>query len=119
MENNEIIDLVHEEFEKWQSSMELMEWRPEFSEGAVKAIGQMVINIVEDPSPSWMERESPEMLQRYAISIIPNILNDITRRFPYSKRLIPMRINKITSWEIWHGISDALEQWCPIPKRDF
>ena len=72
---------------------------------------QMVINIGEDPSPIWAKVDA-EPNQRYAISVIPNILNALEYRGRFSSK----KTAKISSWELLHGISAILDEWCPIPK---
>ena len=113
MDSREIYERVSIEFKRWNDLQRRMGWETEISEGAVEALSQMVINIKEDPSSSWVGI-IPEETQEYAISVIPNILNEIFLRF--QRRRGPRQLGKITSWEIWHGISSALDSWCPINK---
>ena len=114
METYEIRDQVSEAVTSWRNNLPLRRRELEISQGAIDALSQMIVNIQDDPSGYWVEYESDQM-QRQAITIIPNVLNDIfLRKYPRATQSIP---NKITSWEIWHGISHALENWCPIPKE--
>lgn len=113
MEPTEIYDRVSSEIEKWRALQRGMGWDIEISQGAIFAISFMVNNIKEDPSDYWTDI-NPDSMQMYAISVIPNIMNDIVNRFP--KRREQRRSIRLSSWEIWHGISYALDSWCPIPK---
>ena len=113
MESNEVYERVSVEFKKWTELQRMRGWEAEISGGAVEAISQMVINIEKDPSSSWRDINTEET-QMYAIFAVPNILNDIFLRYPRGRG--PRNLAKITSWEIWHGISNALDSWCPIPK---
>jgi hypothetical protein len=75
-----------------------------------------MIQMIElDPSRRW-EEFNADAVQKYAVSIIPNVLNEIVRRNGYY--FGNAKVGVITSWEIWHGISGVLDQWCPIPKKD-
>jgi hypothetical protein len=114
MDKTRIKKKVSIEFRKWEELQKMSGWEVEITEGAIHAIAQMVINIEEDPSDSW-QNFNPDTTQQYAISTIPNVLNDILFRH---RRGWPRRQGmKVTSWEIWHGISNALDSWCPIPKE--
>lgn len=112
MDSQKVDELVLREFNKWNILQIKQGREAEISNGAVKAISQMVINIKEDPSNYWGDINTEE-IQMYAIQAIPNVLNDIFLRYP---RRVP-KPKKITSWEIWHGISYVLDSWCPIPKN--
>ena len=113
MENKELYELVSNEFNKWIERQQMLGWKPEISEGAVEAICQMIINIKKDPSSSWRNIDAIKT-QKYTITLIPNILNDLFLNHRNNFR--PLALKKITSWEIWHGISNVLDSWCPIPK---
>jgi hypothetical protein len=114
MQTHEIRAQVSEAVTSWRNNLPFRRRELEFSQGAIDALAQMIVNIQDDPSGYWIDYE-PDQMQRQAINIIPNFLNDIfLRKFPM---VIPPIPNKITSWEIWHGISRALESWCPIPKE--
>lgn len=114
MESNEVYELVSIEFKQWNHLQGLRGWEVDISGGAIKAISQMVINIEDDPSSLWRDINT-EQTQLYAIHAIQNILNDIFLR--HGRMRGRNNIKKITSWEIWHGISDSLDSWCPIPKE--
>lgn len=112
--NSEIHENVSNKLAKWGKQQKIKGWMPEFSEGAINSVSQMIINIKEDPSSYWIDVDTTE-IQAYAITVIPNVLNEIFLRFRRGGRFYEKN-TKITSWEIWHGISDALDTWCPIPK---
>lgn len=105
---------VSESIELWRSTLPSSSRDFLLSPGALNALVQMIVNIQDDPSVYWREHD-PDQAQRRAINVIPNALNDIFLR---GRRNAAPRIPaQITSWEIWHGLSRALEVWCPIPKE--
>lgn len=80
------------------------------TQGAMNAVVQMILNIVEDPSPSWRVAGRVEKYQQQVIDMLPDILTDLQRN---QRRGLSGRL---TSWEIWHNVSELLAQHCPIPK---
>lgn len=111
MELSEIKEGVESSIAKWLE-LERMRQRPvELTNGATKLIVQMIVNIENDPSPYW-EKVEPDAVQRFAISTLPNILVEIDQRYWHYHR--EQKI--VSSWEILHDISRALDKWCPIPK---
>lgn len=80
------------------------------TEGAAQLITHTIINIESDPSSAWKDIDK-DVAQKYALSLLPNILNDISRHYR-TKRFG----GRITSWEILHALSRTLDNWCFIPK---
>jgi hypothetical protein len=111
MNEEEIRRLVRAQVEQWRS-VPFRGQRVEVSEGTVDSLTFMIGKIETDPSPLWGKYQA-DLTQRQAIGLIPNILNEIVYgwSFPRSSPL------QITSWELWHGISEVLDKWCPIPKN--
>jgi hypothetical protein len=110
MEHGEIQKSVGNQVEQWMR-LQSMRKRPfELSSGAVQALTAMIVNIQQDPSPRWADFDV-DATQRVAISMIPNALADMLSNF---RR--PDHSSIITSWEIWHSLSRALDRWCPVPK---
>lgn len=113
MERNEITEQVDIAINQW-TELQTRQKRPiSLTNGAKQAFTQMIVNIEQDPSPYWVI-DDYDALQRYAISIIPNILSDM-RRGLHNYRSRWTKI-EVSSWEILHRISPALDRWCPVPK---
>jgi len=110
MEHSEIQKSVGIQVEQWMKLQSMRKHPYELSSGAVQALTAMIVNIQQDPSPRWAEFDV-DATQRVAISMIPNALADMLSNF---RR--PDNSNRITSWEIWHSLSRALDRWCPVPK---
>ncbi|GLQ51293.1 hypothetical protein ACFFJT_08825 [Dyella flava] len=110
MNLEEIEKGVRQEVQKWS---ELSEYRREprvLTEGAVRLLIQLVENIERDRSPHWRDFQYDD-IQRYVVSIVPNMLVDIDNHLSRG-----WKSREISSWEILHGISFALTRWCPVPK---
>ncbi|SDI01008.1 hypothetical protein [Nitrosomonas sp. Nm132] len=113
MEISEIEERLDAAISQWMELTERQQQPFRLTNGAKQALVQMVINIEKDPSPHWADVDL-DSVQRFAISIIPNILVDMSNGYGhYQSR---WRKGKISSWEIWHNISSALDRWCPVPK---
>lgn len=111
MNISEINEEMQNAINKWSQLAERQQRPLTLTQGAKEALMQMIINIEKDPSPYWADINH-DSVQRFAISIIPNILVDMSHwrgsyRWPKSE---------VSSWEIWHNISSALDKWCPVPK---
>lgn len=91
--------------------------RLQISNGAQKLLAKMIANIKDDASPAWRDLD-PDQAQKYAISIIPNILNDFywTSRDGSRIRRRAHPPDLISSWELLHRMSRILDDWCFIPK---
>lgn len=111
MESSEIKEQVKLSIAKWQQLERMRQSPVKLTDGAEELIVQMIVNIEKDPSPYWKSVEL-DAVQRFAISTIPNVLIDMDRRY----LRIRMKREDISSWEILHNISRALDNWCPIPK---
>lgn len=110
MKQYEIEQKLELAIRQWEQTQELRKQKLQLTEGAKKALILLIQNIKEDPSPYWVEVDY-DNLQEFVISIIPNILMDMS--FSRSQRL---HKDTISSWEIWHQISWALDKWCPVSK---
>jgi len=111
MNREEIQRAVSEEAEKFSRFARHQDRRIQFTSGALAALGQMIENIQADPSIHW-KRIDGDDVQRQVIFLLPNILTDMFSRWPgrSDRELL------ISSWEIWHNLSPALDKWCPVPK---
>jgi hypothetical protein len=79
----------------------------------------MIENIQEDQSKYWEHKWiEGDTAQEFAISLIPNALNDLTTIRRFSRRIFftKGREIKISSWEIWHSLSEIVDRFCFIPK---
>lgn len=111
MEISQIKEEVTIAVNKWSELAERQQRPLRLTNGAVEALTQMIVNIEKDPSPYWVDIDY-DSVQRFSISIIPNILVDMSHwhgRYHWQKQ-------EVSSWEIWHNISNALDKWCPVPK---
>lgn len=111
MEDKEIKEGVGQALDRWSRSRGPLNIPAELTDGAVATLTMIIKNINTDPSPRWSNDFDLDTAQRRAILLIPDALNDITERMPE-----PMREQIISSWELYHGISLALDTWCFIPK---
>jgi len=111
MNREEIQRAVSNEAEKFSGFARRQNRHIRFTPGALAALGQMVENIEADPSSHWKPFDSDD-IQRQVIFLLPNILTDMFARWPRR----PDRELLISSWEIWHNLSPALDKWCPVPK---
>lgn len=113
METDEIHKGVAQAVETWQSIRRPFPRPIEISKGVIESLSFMIWQIRADPSKAWREHDT-DATQRYAISVIPNVLNEIANHYLFRRG----DVSVVTSWELWHGISPVLDQWCPIPKDD-
>jgi len=115
MEQSEIRGRVEIEIAKWADLNRLRERYATVTPKAMDFIVEVIENIVEDPLRNWKEQESDSSnSQQYAISLIPNALNDVVNH----RRGRHFRSDniEITTWEIWISLSEILKNWCFIPR---
>lgn len=112
MENNEIHHDVSHAVEAWQQMRRLLPRPVETSKGLIETLSFMILQIAADPSRTWREHNT-DAVQRYAISVIPNLLNEVAAHYRFRRG----NVSVITSWELWHGISPMLDKFCPIEKE--
>ena len=111
MTDEEIEKGVSVAIKQWGALRQRIDRGYELTPGAVNALTQIIKNIADDPSSFWREGMDHDAAQHYGITLIPNLLNDLAF---VRYRIAPQR--PISSWEIWHDISPALNRWCFIPK---
>lgn len=111
MELDEIEVGVQTSVRQFLALQEMKKHPLELTNGAINLIINMIVNIEKDPSPYW-EAVEVDAVQRFAISTIPNVLADMNNRYKRDR----WDKYSVSSWEILHDISDALNKWCPIPK---
>lgn len=111
MEELEIRMGLREQIERWSQFRERLGRPYVLTDGAVEALALLIKNIADDPSPQWGDFDR-EDAQRFGIALLPNVLNDLTMDVAVSSR----RQQIVSSWELWHGLSGALDRWCFIPK---
>lgn len=97
--------------ERWSQMAGFRGDKFRLTEGAIELIVTVVDNISHDPSPAWRQHDS-DSVQRYAISILPNIFADMNSSYRWRQG----EVTTFSSWEILHNISAVLEKRCPIPK---
>ena len=118
MEKQEIRKQISNEVNKWIALQEKREKKVIFSPKAIDFMCTMIENIEDDRSNYWnYDQTDNRPSQEFAISLIPNALNDLTvfrgfGRFPFKKREI-----YISTWEIWHSLSEIVDKFCFIPKN--
>lgn len=115
MEQIQIRKNVEHEIEKWKNLLSRRNQYAKLTPKAIDFIVEVIENIQEDPRAAWKEKEIITLnSQSYAISLIPNALNDIINKsqYKYSKR--PEIY--ISTWDIWFSLSDTLKNWCFIPR---
>lgn len=114
MKIEQIQDGVYEGIEKWSQMARLRGRDIQISKPAVDMLVTIIGNIERDRSPGWnvQEYQYLESIQAYVISILPNILVDMENSYRWRQR----ERATVSSWEILHNISEALDKWCPIPK---
>lgn len=101
--------------ERWSSLQSRRSQVVTFSPGAIDFLVQMIENIKQDPSSFWTEEINYDTAQEFALSLIPNILNELLNSYRFRGNLNQPEL-RITSWEIWHSLSNILSNWCFIPK---
>lgn len=111
MQEQDIHAGIREQIERWSQFRERLGRRYVLTDGAVEALVLLIRNVAEDPSPRWRDFDR-EDAQRFGIALLPNVLNELTMGM-----VSPIRREQvISSWELWHGLSRALDRWCFIPK---
>lgn len=119
METNQIRQSVQDEITKWTNLQSRNDVRVNFSKRAINFIVEVVENIELDPSENWRKQDNfnYNSAQEFAISLIPNALNDVSKykNWKYQKKKEKITI---TSWEIWQSLSEIIRIWCFIPKND-
>lgn len=119
MEKSVIREQVELEIEKWTSLQKKRNMEVSFTPKAIDFLCLMIENIQEDKSKYWDYKSlEGNTAQEFAISLIPNALNDLTefRRFSRRMTFSKGREIKISSWEIWHSLSEIVDRFCFIPK---
>lgn len=116
MEIAQIREQVNTEVQKWQNLQKQRNLSVTLTPGASSFLTEVVDNIIADPSDNWKTNEfNKESAQEFAISLIPNALNEIVQEWRYRGPSAKKNI-KISTWEIWHAMTPILRNWCFIPK---
>lgn len=119
MEKSAIREQVELEIKKWTNLQQRRNVEVSITPKAVDFLCLMIENIQEDKSIYWNKKRFEENnAQEFAISLIPNALNDLRgfRRFGGRQNYFKEREIKISSWEIWHSLSEIVDRFCFIPK---
>ena len=118
MDREQINNKVNDQINLWLSLQKKRQINVEFTSGATDLLCQIIENIETDKSKSWnYNTEDYKTAQEFAISLIPNALNEI---YPYRRRWYEYDNRKgytISSWELLHSITDILDRLCFIPKK--
>src|SRR5690554_1948808 len=118
MEKTEIREKVQIEINKWTKLQEKRQINISFTTKAIDFLCLMIENIKDDKSQFWhsMDLES-DVLQELAISLIPNALNELPYRGKYRNFYFSQKKDiRISTWEIWHSLSQILDRFCFVPK---
>jgi hypothetical protein len=122
MDISEIRDGVASAIKQWMVLQERINASVSFSVQAEELVVTLIENIDVDPSPFWRSDigndGSRDNLQRYAITLIPNALNDVfnvQRRYRF--RRYSDRPLRISSWELYRTMSATMQNWCFIPEE--
>lgn len=119
MKKNEIREKVDYQIKQWLSLQERRETYVKFTPKAIDFICLMIENIESDKSAFWRFKESEDQsAQQFAISLIPNALNELRpfERYSRYESIKNVKDTQISSWEIWHSLSHILDRFCFIPK---
>jgi hypothetical protein len=118
MNRDQINKQVNDQIDLWLSLQKKRQVNVEFTNGATDLLCQIIENIEADKSTNWnYNTEDFNTAQEFAISLIPNALNDI---YPYRRGWYENDFSKgytISSWELLHSITNILDRLCFIPKK--
>lgn len=119
MEEIQIRDQVNLAIKQWSNLQNRRGISVEITDRAIDFIIELISNIKLDPSPFWRTKDnySYDSAQEFAISLIPNALNDIQRINSYKRRFKSSSIT-ISSWELWNSLTQVLSTFCFIPEDD-
>lgn len=110
MERQQIHEKIQAEINNWQETQQLR-YKPVLTSHAFNFLVEVVDNIRTDPSKSWRIPTYDDHQER-AVALIPKALSDVYRSYPhYQANAIP-----ISTWELWHSMSQILHTMCFIPK---
>lgn len=118
MNREQINNQVNNQINLWLNLQKKRQVNVEFTKGATDLLCQIIENIEADKSKSWdYNIEDFKTAQEFAMSLIPNALNDIylTRRGRFETDFNKGYI--ISSWELLHSITNILDKLCFIPKK--
>lgn len=119
MNKEQIFKEVNNQIELWKRLQEKRQVIVQFTEGAIDLLCQIIENIEKDQSANWIYKNDDfNTAQEFAISLIPNALNDINpyRRSRWYENDFKRNYD-ISSWEILHSITTILDRFCFIPKK--
>lgn len=119
MEKSIIREQVKLEIEKWINLQKKRNVIVVFTPKAIDFLCLMIENIQEDKSKYWDYKIFEDNnAQEFAISLISNALNDLIafRRFRKRPSFFRETEIRISSWEIWHSLSEIVNRFCFIPK---
>ncbi|WP_417559057.1 hypothetical protein [Mesoflavibacter zeaxanthinifaciens] len=111
MDKTEIRKEVVNQIDKWRSLARLNNRNVEVSDNVINFISDLIENLKTDPPQGWKSRRIDYSNgQSYALSLIPNALNDVDRRLRFRSHSV------ISVWEIYESLSVILKNWCFIPE---
>jgi len=113
-----IEERTKEQVQQWQNLQNRLGEPPiRVTEKAVDLISLIISNIDDDPSLFWnKERGAMDDLQQKAISLVPNVLNEVLYGSNTLRRIRRRNIEEISTWEILHSMTRILDSWCFISK---
>jgi len=116
MEKQEIKKQVNVEVKRWLSFQKIGQQNVVFSPKAIDFICLMIENIEEDKSKYWDYNQTVNNhTQQLAITLIPEALNNLKILRGFHILSFVGEIN-ISSWEIWHSLSEIVDKYCFISK---
>lgn len=116
METSRIRNEIESEVDRWINLQKRNEFSVVISSRAMRLLVELIENIDEDRSNYWRQEEyNINRSQERAISLVPNVLNDVFRNNRY-ERVARNSTFTITTWELLHRMSSILRKWCFIPK---
>lgn len=118
MDREQISKQVNDQIQLWSRLQKKRQVNVEFTIGATDLLCQIIENIEADQSKNWdYINDDYQTAQEFAVSLIPNALNDI---LPNRRVWYRSDFNKsytISSWELLHLITYILDRLCFIPKK--
>ncbi|WP_207430958.1 hypothetical protein [Sabulibacter ruber] len=121
MEEYQIKTKVNSAIEQWVNLQNRRGIHVNITPRAVDFIFELITNIQLDPSKYWrkIDNYNYNSAQEFAISLIPNALNEIIISRDFRYRIFKNSSSiTISSWELWRALSEVLTTFCFIPEDD-
>ena len=120
IEKEEIRKQVNSAIEKWSNLQKKRRMHVIFSQKVIDFFCLMIENIEDDRSTYWdYDKSESNNAQQFAITLIPNALNELTEFRRYLRFQSKVREIHISTWEIWHSLSEIINKFCAYIRFDF